>query len=818
MKRFYLCMVIAISMASPASVFGQNEARELAISNYQRYFSDGQKTKDAKKEKSIKDFRNYYAANAYRGYDLSKIKITVPDILSELNDEGIFNDLIATQQKVMAGTDQQAIGLFLTEAFNRIWKVAEEFRGGRMSVSQNEGVFRNCQKAILYYGDLETSRSNKVHRFHASCFAIPTAAVNTYFCFLKQMDAAETGKSKDEQMVAVCDMLKAVALQAWTQPLRHDDTDQNVVSLDRFRNHVWWVGGNALAYRSLLPVAFMYRSAPMVDLLVEVCQKGIGSTSQHTYETAFWTEGCTADGAGWGHGMQCLVWGYPIDGNIHALSILSILKETPWDMKLTADNVETLFNFIQGSNWYYYKGYVVPFVDRFTTRYESAPAAIRTLTIVDRLLKEWSDSFTAEQKEELKRFQRDARGRLMSMKEAGEGIYNGTRWFFNNDDLIKKNDRYHLMVNMASVRCDGLESAVKAADEYNFYPADGMTLFQRTGNEYREVVGAWDMSATPGVTAREAMDRLTPVTNWRGYCSKHHFAGASTFGGENAVAGYLFEKMDASSKDNDKENKKSSTKNEVLYGVKAYKSYFIIGDYLVALGAGITNLHPQMPGTIRTTIDQPKREGEVYAWCDGKQLPIESGIQSFPTKGKPFWVVQKGKFAYSILPQYTARASFACETLKSDWLKMNTANKGKANLPAQVDVLRLWVDHTQTPVNDTYGYVVYTGSGNPAAELPCEVLRNDTLVQAVRSKDSKVIEAVFYQPNVLLNHAGVKLQVSSPCTLLIEEKEGKYDISVTDATMNKDLKEIVIHWNGKRIPVRMPQGALCGKPAIVRNV
>ena len=75
-------------------------------------------------------------------------------------------------------------------------------------------------------------------------------------------------------------------------------------SISRFRNHVWWVGGNALAYRSLLPVAAMYRSIPMVDLLAEVCQRGISMTSQNTYSEAFWTEGFTADGAGWGHGKH----------------------------------------------------------------------------------------------------------------------------------------------------------------------------------------------------------------------------------------------------------------------------------------------------------------------------------------------------------------------------------------------------------------------------------------------------------------------------------------------------------------------------------
>lgn len=540
MKKKYIHTIVILWIAAlAAQAQTQNAERQLSFDNLYRYSKDAQQVKDDKKEKSIKTFRNQYATVPYRAYDLTKIKTSIPEILAYLNEDGTFTDWANREKKVIEGKDTQEMGLFITDAMNRLWKLSEEFRNDRMGVSLDKDVFRKLQKSVLYYGNLEVSRSNKVNRFHASCFAIPTAAVNIYYCFLKQMDAVENGKTKDQLLVDMCEMLKTLALQSWTQPLRNDETDKNVVQIERFRNHVWWVGGNALAYRPLLPVAMMYRSIPMVDLLVQVAQGGISYTSQNTYNTAFWTEGCTADGAGWGHGMQCLVWGYPIDGGINALTILGALKSSPWDKKLTDDNIETLLNFIRGSNWYYYKGNITPYVDRFTSRYTPAKVDIRTLAIVDKLLKDWADSFTPAQKDELRSFQRDARKQLISMNGYSAGMYNGTRWFFNNDDLIKKNDRYHLIVNMASVRCDGLESAVAAADEYNFYPTDGMTLFQKNGNEYREVIGAWDITMTPGVTAREGAEKLTPVTNWRGYCSKHNYAAASTNGGENAVAGYI---------------------------------------------------------------------------------------------------------------------------------------------------------------------------------------------------------------------------------------------------------------------------------------
>lgn len=117
-------------------------------------------------------------------------------------------------------------------------KVADAYRKGELT--EEQALSGKVLKAILHYGGIEAGRPNDGPRFHASCFAIPTAAVNTYFCYLKQMDDAEGGKG-GTLLQEACDMLKTIALQAWTQPLRHDETDGNVVSISRFRNHV--VGG-----------------------------------------------------------------------------------------------------------------------------------------------------------------------------------------------------------------------------------------------------------------------------------------------------------------------------------------------------------------------------------------------------------------------------------------------------------------------------------------------------------------------------------------------------------------------------------------------
>jgi chondroitin AC lyase len=817
--KFTLMFLIFFSLSLIKTTAGEKE-QIIARDNYLKYyFSIPEGSTD--KVAAVQQFRDYFSKTSYRLYTLKTSINTWKGCFESLNADGIFKDMQKQEEKILSndmlgksfGSTDNEVANFLTEAYNRIWTIAEAYRKGETT---DEIMFAPALlKAIVHYGKLEAGRPNNGARFHSSCFAMPTAAVNIYFAMLHKMNEVESGVVNDALLKETSEMLKIIGLQAWTQPLRNDETDKNIVQIERFRNHVWWVGGNALAYRSLLPVAFMFKSVPMVDLLSEVCQKAMSTTSQNTWETSFWTEGFTADGAGWGHGKQCLIWGYPIDGTSNALAVLSILKGSPWAKNLSDENINALMNFFRGSNWYYYKGFTLPCLDRNSMQYNPTPKAIRTQAMARTILKDWKSSFSAAQQAEITQLVLEANSNNINLSNYPAGTYSGTRWFFNNDDLIKKNERYHIIVNMASVRCDGLESAPEMADAYNFFSADGLTLFQKSGDEYRKIIGAWDVTASPGVTAREGMEKITPVTNWRGYCSKHNFAGAATYGGENTVAGYVFEKMNGSEKADVNDKGTSNQQNREIYGVKAHKAWFMLGDYTIALGAGITNLQPGMEGNIRTTIDQTASEGKISLFAAGKPLKMKKGTQSMLHNGKPVWVQQKDKFAYTVLPEYTKDASFITEKKDADWVKMNKSNQHITNLPAVADILRLWVNHGQKPENETYGYVVYAGNENPPSEFPFTVLKNDTTLQAVQSADQKIVEAVFYKAGSLIG-PGVFLTVSDPCVLLFESNDSHYSIAVQDPAMNKNLKQITLSIGRKKYSIDLPQGEFAGLPAVIK--
>lgn len=758
------------------------------------------------KEKAVRKLRKYYAQN-FSTYPVRN-KINKADTyLKQLNEEGQFEDLIAYENEILEKKwldkvyfqDQQNMGLFFADAMERLWVIAHHFKKNKV-----EDVPDKFWKGVLRYGDLETRRQPN-DRFHASCFAIPKAACGVYFALMKQMDMpGDTMKLR----ISSCEMLKKLAFQSWTQPRRNDDTENNIVSVERFRHHVSWVGGNALAYRPLLETAVMMDSIPMVDVVAAVAKGSLSNVSQSTYQEAFWNEGFTADGAGWGHGMQCLVWGYPIHGASSAQNLLWTLRGTPWAETLNRENADALLNFYRGSTFYYYKGFIPPCLDRYSmVYYEGKANHIPYYDMMKNTVTRWPKSFTDSEVREMKQLVEEAGRNDIRMEGYPGGHYNGTRYFYNNDDLIKRNASYYMLVNMASNRCDGLESANNFADEYNIYTNDGLTYFQRKGDEYRKVIGAMDLTALPGITAREGQEKLVPFTNWRGFTSKHNFAGGATNGGENAVAGFIFEKTDAMTRERDN----VKILNPVAFGVKAYKSYFMLGDYMIALGAGVTNLEPEQEGTIRTTMEQTAHQGKVTLYNGKKQMEPAAGVNKLVNKGKSLWVVQEGGFAYAPLAKYTSNAFFCTETRKNEWMKRNLSNKGKKNLPETADILRVWVDHGREVKDGTYGYVVYAGEGLPAKENPFTVLRNDVKVQAVQSADKKILEAVFYSADETVKWQGMNVKVSNPCVLLIENNGKKYKISVTDPTMNVQLKNMKVELGKTSNTIELPTGKDCGK-------
>ena len=774
----------------------------------------------SEKEEFIEEERGKLARTGFRKAKMLRTVEDPQECIALLQEDGKFSDLLFLHDQWdsinQAGVEeQQIVGDYIEKALVRLWNIAELFRNGNMPGKDPEALRRRLFKSYVLYQELEQQRPD-TGRFHQSCFAMPRSGINTYFCFFDIMEKIEGGELKDSLLEAGREAMMHIGFQSWTQPRRFDQTDKHVISVERFQDHVWWVGGNALGYRALFECAAMMSSVEMMDVIAEVSNRAISVVSQTTFDESFWTEGLTADGAGWGHGMQCLVWGYPIHGTSAALNNLNRFQGSPWVRELSRENIDCLFRFFRASAFLYHKGIEPPALSRQNANWDKAkPKAIPSILLVENLLDNWTSSFSSEELAELNQFKKEAEQHKLIMENYPDGDYHGTRYFFNNDNFAKKTSAYYSLISMASLRCDGIESFHKKADAYNLYTCDGMTFFQRTGNEYKTALGAWNLTAPPGVTAWQ-LDVLQPFTNWRGYTSKRNFAGGATRGGENGVAGFIFEKMNASAKKNVNDLTGLDEKNPDILGIKAFKSYFWFGDTFLAMGAGVTDLSASHDHPLWTVVDQTLVIAENIEYTGPKKIQGD----------KITWVKNNG-FSYAVLPEYTdGEICYSLEKRLTFYDSLNVGNRAIPGKPEEVDVFQMWIDHGDHPENAGYAYLVHCNPDN-RVEIP-RVLQNDTLIQAASSRDGKTLEAMFYAPGQKLGFGNYWFEVSAPCAFMVEEKEKQLFFTVCDAKMDEDLDQILIrtnlHVKGDHVSrqkeyrilnIPLPREPYRGKPATV---
>lgn len=764
------------------------------------------------KEQSIEKLREYYSQHpsAFVHVRCNPQKLT--HYLSRLNPQGFFYDYTMKKEKRISRhptyDQQQRMGTLLKEVFVRLWTISENCR------CTSQPLPAGFWEAVIYYGSIEVGRPNNSGRFHASCFYLPGYANGIYFSCLPLMNRVEAGEETSAVLVEAHRILKQISLQSWTHPWRADSTQKEFVSVDRFRNHVWWVGGNALGYRDLLATAVLHRSVQMVEVLARVCKQSFSAVAQSTIGDAFWIEGFTADGAGWGHGKQNLVWGYPIDGAVGALDFLQKLQGTPFEQILDQRNRAVVMNYLRGSSFYYYKGYIPPCVSRLSYKYyEKKKVYIPYKRLVALCVNHFLNQFSVAEQNELVRLHEEIeRQQLMGMQQYSSQ-YTGIRWFWNNDDLVKKDESSYVLINMASSRCDGLESAHTVNDAANIYACDGQTLLMKEGNEYLEIMGSIDRTSLPGITARVGDSLVVPETNWDGYCSRSNCAAGVTDGDRYGACGFVFEKMDARQKYN-----KPHQPNAFYGGVKAYKSYFLFDNYLVALGAGIQDLYRKFPQEIHTTINQTWHKGKLMLLSRKKRRVLNENTGCIVScKRSPVWIAQKGGFAYSLLSQDRDTMFYSVENRNNQWLERYVNNRSVKDLPVSSTVFQLWLNHGAHPVEDKYAYMVYLGDKTPELKyFPFQVIENTTYRQMVTNREQTICAGMVYNPRVSFQLWGKTCKVSVSCAFLLQKSKDGYLLTINDASMDASRETIQFEWGGHKWVIPCYQDESCGKPIMVR--
>lgn len=433
-------------------------------------------------------------------------------------------------------------------------------------------------------------------------------------------------------------------------------------------------------------------------------------------------EGIQADMSFHQHGPQLYSGGYGLGFLMDMAELAGWLADTPWQLsadslKLLADYAAIGIGSIVRGEWLDWSAR-----GREFTRHESMPR-FKYLAASIRGLRELSPP--------QQRVALDAL--LVRMKPSGQvdKVVPYSRSFWRSDFVAHQTPAGYISVKMCSAETVGTEAG-NGENLLGYWLPFGSTYFVRQGNEYDGLTPVMDWSSIPGVTCPKDVPPL------QGYQRHKDGFAACVSGGQGAVAGLQLN----------------------ILQTRARKAWFLLGDTMVALGAGIESSHA---APVRTTVNQTRWQGEL--WLDGASTRFwgeRAGLRSANLNG----------IRYQALDD--TRLQCVTEDVRASVDRSNVSLG--ATGPVSASVVTLRIDHGRQPRSARYAYATtFTGLAKQTDEstVPATVLANTSALQAVRWADGRHTMAVFHAAGELSLGTGSTLQVSHPCVAVLSGVGGQ---------------------------------------------
>jgi hyaluronate lyase len=326
-------------------------------------------------------------------------------------------------------------------------------------------------------------------------------------------------------------------------------------------------------------------------------------------------------------------------------------------------------------------------------------------------------------------------------------------------------------VGLSSSRIARLE-AINGENQRGWHTGDGATyLYNRDNGHYTDAY--WptvDSTRLPGVTAdtlplaASAGNGTLPPTTW---------SGGSVLEATWGAVGL----------------------DLVPFGspLRARKSWFCLGDCVVALGAGITGSSGH---AVETTIENRNLHaaGTNRLTVNGVVQPADPGWSSSFGAGRT-WVHLEGVGGY-ILPaggSGSAVLHALREQRTGSWAAIDSGpSTGGTTVPYTNTFATLWLDHGVDPSDGSYVYLLLPGANardtaHRAAHPDVAVLANTPALQAIHSAEERLTAANFFTAGALpsMGTAGRPVSgitVSGPASVLVRELGDRLTLAVSDPT------------------------------------
>lgn len=364
------------------------------------------------------------------------------------------------------------------------------------------------------------------------------------------------------------------------------------------------------------------------------------------------------------------------------------------------------------------------------------------------------------------------------------------RQLANMDRAVQQADHYAFMLSMHSARIYNFES-INQENLKGWHLSDGMTYLYNA-DQKQFVDNFWstvNYQYLPGTTTEEDLTALPNKTSTKSW------VGGTAIIGKYGVTG-----MDLSP-----------------FGttLSAKKSWFMLADGIVCLGAGITN---QDNKNVFTTIEQRKLslENSNTFTVDGKIIPGDFDVNNQPNVK---WAHLSGNVKGSDIGYYFPdgiQLNMKRMPQSGRWSEVRT---GTDSTLQTRNYLTLWKAQGNHPIDDNaaenkYAYLLLPGYSadqvKQYAKSPSiQILENTATVQAVRDIKLGLTAANFWKDtlsSVVLDHK-IYLTCDKKAAVMVIENGVGINISLSDPTM---LNEGLIH-----IQINRPvSGLLSSDPEI----
>ncbi|KAI0651820.1 polysaccharide lyase family 8 protein [Trametes meyenii] len=384
---------------------------------------------------------------------------------------------------------------------------------------------------------------------------------------------------------------------------------------------------------------------------------------------------------------------------------------------------------------------------------------------------------------------------------ANSGNLIGNRVFFANDYAVQRGPGYVTTLRMYSKRTQNTE-CTDEANNFGFHLADGTVYTHLNGDEYEDIVAAWDWNLIPGITVDYD---ATPLT-----CSTTRHTGTQPFvgGASDGLVGAVAMRYET-----------PSSKN--LAWRKTW--FFLDNDIQVVMVARITSA---TSAPVFSVLDQRKHVGQVLV--NG----MSAGSGNF-SQASTLW---HGGVGYVFNTSDPVTLSVDVSSRTGAWSAIGASSQP----PVTVDMFTAWLAHND--LSSAISYLVFPATTTDsfqqkaaAAASNLKTIRNDGSISALLDVPNKTAFLVYWVDNggsvtiPATAQGGATIKVQSTGSSSVILRMDTWTVTVADPTQLLSTLTLTftlgsgtapVGWGTsktKTVQISLPSGGIAGS-SVTQNL